>query len=472
MGAGLMQLQFVGSQDIYLKSNPSLTFFKKVFKSHTSFAMEHITVSFNRTDTFINEKTTLKCKIPRHSDLISQCYLMLTLPEIVSDNILNFRWIENIACAIIDNYSITIGGSLIDKQYGEYMYLQNQLTYDQMKQTTFDHMTGNTIEMYAPDKAAAQGAKLTVIPVRYRISSSYPTAVRYDPSDPSTYRPSIKSRLIYIPLNFWFCKEIGNALPLVSLQYSEVEITIELRPWNELYQLFYKKNGKLGYWSPDPSIKAHHLSRFVSNVNQQFLISPTVLNCNCQMEINYITLDELERSYFAQKSLDYLIDQVTRIERPSVNTTTSIIDMVLQNPLKELIWVIKRNDQSNTNDWFTYQDKRDGISNIPILNSAKILFNGVDRISEKPAEYFNWIQPFQHHKGNKKPGLYVYSFAINPEEYQPSGSVNMSRINSVQMLMNLKAPDDDTYAYDVSIYAINHNFLRISCGLAGVVYSS
>jgi hypothetical protein len=467
MGAGIMQLLFFGQQDIYLKSNPSITFFKKVFKTHTNFAMESIKVELNKTDTNIYQTTVLKAKIPRHADLVSQIYFVFEIPEIISDNIMGFRWIPNLGEAIISNYYISVGGSIIDKHYGEYLHIMNNLTSTADKRRLFDSMTGNTLQLTEPDTYAMQTNNLiSHSSVRYRIGSAYPTYKAFDPTKPDDYQPSIPTRKIYVPLRFWFNKDIGSALPLVSLQYSEVEITIELRPWAELYKLFYKKNGAQDYYAPNLYIEAHQMKNFVSNYRQKFLLSDTVIDCRCSLECNYIYLDTLERQYFAYKPLDYLIEQLTQINKHSIQENT-VLDLVLQNPVKEVIWVTKRNDIGIKNDWFNFTDNYE-----KIMLTAKLMFNGMDRMEEKDAEYYNYVQPYQHHTSCGKDGLYVYSFAVFPEKYQPSGSVNCSRINNIQFYMKSRKPRDTSYKYDVTFYAINYNFLRISSGLAGVVYNS
>lgn len=461
-----MQLLFFGQQDIYLKSNPSITFFKKVFKTHTNFAMESIRVDFNgNADTSIYDQTMLKVKIPRNADLIGQIYFVFEIPEIISDNVSNFRWIENIGEAIIDNYYITIGGNLIDKQYGEYLHLQNNLNFTADKRDSFNRMSGNVLQLNNPEQYALSINNLSTPPLRYRIGSSYPTYVAYDPNNPSTYKPSIPTRKIYVPLTFWFNKELGNALPLVSLQYSEVEITITLRPWIELYKIFYNISGNQDFYAPNLYIKSHQLYNFISNVKRKFLVSNTTVDSGCYLEVNYIYLDTVERQYFAYKPLDYLIEQTVKIQSLNVKPFTTI-DMILQNPVKEIIWVLQRSDINKKNNWFTYLDNYN-----KIMLTAKIMFNGVDRITEKEAEYFNYLQPYQHHTGNPKEGLFIYSFSIDPENFQPSGSCNMSRINNIQFYMTCNTPRDLSYTYNATFYVINYNFLRISSGLAGVVYN-
>jgi hypothetical protein len=466
MPSGQMDLLFFGQQDIYLKSNPSITFFKKVYRNFTNFAMESISVNFNgNSDTNIYQETILKVKIPRHGDLISQMYLVFDLPEIISDNVLNFRWIANIGEAIINNYYITIGGSLVDTQYGEYLHLYNSLNYSSDKRATFDKMTGNIMQFYNPEQYALSTNNLSNPPIRYRIGSSYPTYIPYDPSNPTSYTPSIPTRKIYVPLTLWFNRDIGNALPLVSLQYSDVELTIVLRPWIQLYNVFYNINGKQDFYAPNLYIQSHQLSNFVSNVNRRFLVSNTVINTACHLEINYIYLDTIERQYFAYKPLDYLIDQVYRIQRYNLDQFNTI-DMILQNPTKEILWVLQRNDVNLKNDWFNYLDK-----NKKIMLTAKLLFNGADRFAEKESEYFNYIQPFQHHTGNIIDGLYLYSFSIEPEKFQPSGSCNMSRINNIQFYMSCNIPVDSTYKYNATFYVVTYNYLRLASGLGGVVFN-
>lgn len=468
MGAGLVQLLFYGQQDIYLTSNPKLTYFKKVYLTHTNFATESIRVDFNRSDATVNEPTTFKVKLPRHADLVAQIYLVLELPDIISDNIMNFRWIENIGEAALLNYQISIGGNIIDKQDGEFLHVQNQLTINRDKKELYDMMTGNIIQNYNPEQYTLDFFNISRIPQRYRIGAGYPSANinSFILGQEDNFRPSIPRRKIYIPLQFWFNKDIGNALPLVSLQYAEVEISIEMRPITQLYKLFYNTSGIQDYYSPSTFINAHQLKNFVTNIRQRFMLSDNVLNIDAHLEVNYVYLDSLERKYFAYKPLEYLIEQTTRIERISLEEN-NVIDFVLQNPCKEIIWFLRRNDVKTRNKWFDFTD---GFFNQP-MKTAKIMFNGVDRFDEKPAEYFNWLQPYQHHSGVGKLGLYSYSFSLFPEQFQPSGSVNMSRINKIQFVLKAKKTIDTSYKYDVVFYVINYNILRVMSGMASIAYS-
>lgn len=431
---GIIQLLAYGSQNIKLNGNPSITFFKKVYKQHSNFSMESTQVSLNRTTANIFTNTIFKAKIPRHGDLVQQIYFVFELPDIQRNNY-KFRWIDNIGEAFIDNYYCTIGGSLIDRQTGEYLHINNMLTFTNEKRGIYNKLIGNVDELTYPSKK----------------TGIYPFI-----------NPVIKSRKIYVPLAFWFNKDSGSSLPLVSLQYSETEITIETRPFIHLYQLF--KNGV--YTAPDLENTDERLSSLVYNELYKYLFADSVLNINAYLEVNYYFVDTKEREYITYNSHEYLIEQVYRVDRYNIVDNTTF-DMILQNPVKELIWVFKRTDLVESNNWFDFTDE--GRS---IMNSAKILFNGIDRIDYKDNLYFNYIQPLQHHTCNKD-GVYVYSFSLNPEDFpQISGSCNMSRINRIQLALQIIKPLFDSYAYDLTVYAINYNFLKISSGLAGVVFSN
>lgn len=444
MPGGLMQLLAWGNQNLYINGNPSITYFKKVFKTYTNFSMETIRVNFNRNDVLLNEKTQLKATIDRHGDLACQMYFVFELPEIVFEENLLFKWIDYVGEAIIDNCQISVNGNVIDKQTGEFKHLYHQLTCGADKQYMLDKMSGH----------------------RYAIPN---VAQPYTPygSIITSYHPlRLKSRKVYVPLNFWCNRTLSQALPLIGLQYSEVEVTIELRPLKELYKLFYVKEGISDFYAPNLNLAHHQPVNFIDNSMKRFFISDTVIDIKAYLEVNYVFLDKPERRFFLYNPLEYLIEQTTKIDKFSISDSV-VHDLVIQNPVKEMLWVCSRNDKNVRNDWFNYMDGDESI-----MQSAKLMFNGLDRFDAKDAIYFNYVQPFQHHKANYKDGLYVYSFAINADDIeQPSGACNCSLINKIQMFMTSKKPDDDTYQYDVTYYIISYNLLRIEKGLGSVAFS-
>ena len=431
MAGGLIQLLAWGSQNIKLNGNPSITFFKKVRKAHSNFSMESIRIDFNRTEASVYETTTFRAKIGRHGDLVQQIYFVFELPDIARND-MGFRWIPYVGEAIIDNYYVTIGGSLVDRQYGEFLHVSNMLSMDHDKRNIYDRMIGNVPELIEPDR-----------------NSVY-----------FTQSPAVPSRKIHVPLNFWYNRDPGSSLPLVCLQYSETEIVIELRPLFHLYKVYGR--------APLSGRPSEALQNLVYNGITSWLRSNEVVDIKAYLEVNYYFVDTMEREQIAYNSHEYIVEQTVRIERFGLLENT-MFEMILQNPVKEFIWVLKRSDRNLTNDWFDFLDY-DGKH---IMKAAKLVFNGMDRIDMKDVGYFGNIQPFQHHKANPKEGVYVYSFSLYPDDItQPSGSCNMSRIQRIQMMLEVMKPMTSTYTFDMTLYAINYNFLKISSGLAGIVFSS
>lgn len=436
MAGGLIQLLAWGSQNIKLNGNPSITFFKQVLKSHSNFSMESIRVNLNRSDANIYAPTTFKAKLQRHGDLVQQIYFVFELPDILP-NSSQFKWVDNIGESIVDNYSINIGGVLADKQYGEFLHVSNMLSLGTDKREIYNKMIGNIPELNNPQL----------------FTGKYPMT-----------NPAIRSRKIYVPLNFWFNRDSAASLPLLCLQYSDTEITIEIRPIVQLYKLFV--SGK--YRAARTFLEHELMHNFVTDEFTKYLMSKSVVDIKAYLEVNYYFVDTKEREHIVFNNHEYLIEQTNRLERFSLSQTNNIFELVLQNPVKEIIWVLKKNNLAENNDWFNFTDE--GAS---IMKSAKLMFNGMDRIDEKDWAYFNYLQPYQHHKSNPKDGIYLYSFSLFPDDTgQPSGSCNMSRINRVQMMLNIMKPLSTLYSYDLTIYVVNYNFLTITSGLAGVVFSS
>lgn len=458
MAGGIIQLVAYGQANLYLNGNPSMTFFKKVYKTHTNFSMESIAVNMSRTDAYIYERTQIRAKIDRHADLVGQVYFVFELPDILSDNLWRFRWIENIGEAIIADAYISINGTIIDRQNGEYMHILNQLTLPNDKMDVYHKLIGNVPELVNPEYNYFVQNYQGFVPQRYRVGNEYPVS-----TDPA--QPSIASRKIYVPLSFWFNRDSALALPLVSLQFSEVELVLELRPIAELYKISYRKGNIVNYYAPEFENPEHKLDNFVTNANKQYIANPKLLDIKASLEVNYYYLDSVERLYFAQKPVEYLIQQVRTISREDM-VENNIIELVLTNPLKEIIWFFRRNDVGIYNNWFDFQDKFRHI-----MKSARLIFNGMDRLSEKSWEYFTYVQPYQHHTGRSKEGIYMYSFSLFPEEYQPSGAANASKINKIQWAFTLNNPKNLFYSYDVRFFVTSYNILRISNGLAGIVYS-
>lgn len=461
MAGGLLQLVAYGVQDTFLSSNPQVTFFKLVYRRHTNFAMESIRQPFNSDPDFGKRIT---CEIPRHGDLIHRIYLQVTLPELtneatqylsngnaVTSTIRNYRWARRVGLALIKSVDIEIGGQLIDRQYGEWMHIWNELSLHKNKLDGYNKMTGYCIP----------------------------------PEDVSTFEripyPESPETKLFIPFEFWFCQNHGMALPLIALQYESVKLNIEFRNLNELHRENTFGDPANSY--PIPSYKK---------------LGETVL------WIDYIFLDVDERRRFSQSKHEYLIEQVQangeeKIDADLVNVS---INLKFTNPVKEIFWVFQYEENIQENQWFNYTNNNDifNYKCASIMKKAKLQLNGNDRFTEREAEYFTLIQPFQHHTNiPSSSGIHVYSFALKPEEHQPSGSLNFSRLDSAVMKMEIdnygfnedfKNTDgqiilrSDKWGNQISLnpslvkrasrvrfYAKNYNVLRIMAGTAGLAYA-
>jgi hypothetical protein len=543
MAGGLMQLVAYGAQDVFLTGTPEITFWKVSYRRHTNFAMESIEQTFSGQADFGRRVT---CTISRNGDLAYRTYLQVTLPEINQDmqtksstaDGVYARWLDFIGEQLIAQVEVEIGGQRIDRQYGDWMHIWNQVTLSREQQRGYYKMIGNTTQLtYITDPAFA--------------AVSGPCAAAGGPSQVCAPRNALPETTLYIPLLFWFCRNPGLALPLIALQYHEVKINIDFRPIGECL------------WAVK-SLAALPTAgtQSVSQAYQQSLVAASLY-------VDYIFLDTDERRKMAQNPHEYLIEQLQFTGDESVGSSSNKIKLNFNHPCKELIWVVQPDanvDYCSSLDSagvlyrtlgaqpFNYTDAIDALPNAvhafggPVETSgangfinasglfqmpgaadvglsgnsdwagsnsayypfqsldgavtgstlsdagtfvlaetaldmhcwgenpvvtAKLQLNGQDRFSEREGSYFDVVQPYQHHTRNPDTGINVYSFALRPEEHQPSGSCNFSRIdNAVLQLVLSSATVSGTATAKVRVYAVNYNVLRVMSGMAGVAYSN
>jgi hypothetical protein len=573
MAGGLMQLVAYGAQDIFLTGTPEITFWKVSYRRHTNFAMESIEQTFSGQADFGRRVT---CTISRNGDLAYRTYLQVTLPEINQDMATTSnsdgvfaRWLDFIGEQLIAQVEVEIGGQRIDRHYGDWMHIWNQLTMTSEQQRGYYKMIGHTTQLtYITDP--------TFAPI------SGPCSAAGGPSQVCAPRNALPETTLYIPLQFWFAKNPGLALPLIALQYHEVKINLDLRPIGECL------------WAVKSlSLAAGTVS--VPTAYQQSLVAASLY-------VDYIFLDTDERRKMAQNPHEYLIEQLQFTGDESVGSSSNKIKLNFNHPCKEIIWVVQPDanvDYCSSLDAtgilfrtlgaqpFNYTDALDalpnavhafggpnevkgsgnfitsnglfqmagatdmgdstttygtteafsgvptatggandlnldtavggnpdywasnGTGNTPFTTSnsvynangsyvsdagtfvlaetavdmhcwgenpvvtAKLQLNGQDRFSEREGSYFDVVQPYQHHTRAPDTGINVYSFALRPEEHQPSGTCNFSRIdNAVLQLVLSSGTVSGTSTAKVRVYAVNYNVLRVMSGMAGVAYSS
>ena len=394
MGGGLLQLVAYGAQDVYLTGNPQITFFKVVYRRHTNFAIEAIQQTFNGNPGYGN---TVTCQISRNGDLINRAYLQVTLGDRAAGAVTDTdEYVNYIGLRLLKNVVLEIGGQQIDKHYSDWMYIWNELSLPEGKRYGYNKMVGESVE---------------------------------------------GGETLYIPLEFWFCRNIGLALPLIALQYHEVKIKIEFET---------RKNCTIGTETHFGELK------------------------DVSLWVDYIFLDTDERRRFAQLSHEYLIEQLQFTGTENLSSGSNRIKLNFNHPCKELVWVAKTSHTSGQ-EWYNYTTAANiapnGLEN-PFAD-AILQLNGNDRFAVRKGSYFNLVQPYQHHTNiPSNPGINVYSFALKPEDHQPSGTLNMSRIDTATLMVTAEALAQNVTYSGINIYAVNYNVLRILSGMGGLAYSN
>jgi len=389
-----------------------------VYRRHTNFAIESIENTFNGTCDFGKRVT---CQISRNGDLIHRMYLQTQVPALSG----GADWVDYVGLRLLKDVEIEIGGQRIDKHYPQWMYVWNQLSLPVGKRLGYDLMTG----------------------------------------EGSTLSANAAQTTLYVPLEFWFCRNVGLSLPLIALQYHEVKINIDFE-------------------SAANCLKTGSTSSSLGTTS---------------LWVDYIYLDTDERRRFAQLSHEYLIEQLQFTGVESITQSNPRIKLNFNHPVKELVWAIQPNSYGN--DWTNFTAlpgiwqtagtaafslsgttfDAPGASNLVNItaNTTNIQLNGQDRFNARDGNYFSLVQPFQHHENvPTNRGINVYSFALKPEEHQPSGTLNMSRIDTAVLKLDCPALGAAVSAStplgpgSLYVFAVNYNVLRIMSGMGGINYSN
>lgn len=500
--AGLLELVAHGIQDIYLIGNPQITFFKTIYKRHTNFSMEAFQLSYDAKPTY-GSKTTFN--ITRYADLIYTMFLEIDLPQLYatytvdplyggsdsdfSKGIGNISWINNTGHGIIDYCDFLIGKQKIDRQYGEWMEIWTQLSQSESKKRGLDLLLNRN-----PDLQIQTG--------------------------PFT---------LYIPLQFWFCRNIGLALPLVALQYHPVELEVNFRPLEQLYtfgsnnyytatsdntkilkvfkaypgqtpsltnsstqaRIVVFPDGSRYYVDPNSAISGTgltgnpYLITMVQTIPVGYTTASIYIKPNgildtsyntdiseVRLYVDYIYLDTIEQREFANAKHRYLIEQVQFSGSQSITAgaNTERFRLNFNLPVKELFWVNQLNDIFITNDLFNYSNTvNPALTQGNIVANGQIYINGIERFSVRTGDYFRLIQPYQKHTRSPNNFVYIYSFSLKPEEHQPSGCSNFSKIDTKELFLTMSP---NISSQQLRVYALNYNILRIYSGMGGIAFSN
>ena len=500
----LLQLEY-GNTDrmAFLTLNPQITHFKSVYKKYTNFATQFITVQPYTKSAFLtwDQDTKYTFKIPRDGDAIRDMYLTFELPDIYSNSNYQFQWIKRIGEYIVKDISLQIDTNQnIDKHYSEWFHAYSELNYNEGKKKGYYKMIGNVPEMYDPANSPGNGGQY--------------------PSVQNAYAPSIINRKLYLPLIFWFNKYASMSFPLISIQKTEISINITLRRLQELYTVIDYKgvSGGTGY-RVRPIKNNHYIGNFLNPID----VNQNSLDINPRLEINNVFLDNEERKRFALSSHDYLITQLQVIKQPFKESKSITFNLTnINKPVTELVFMIRRSDIEDVNDWSNYTNwnlndippystgyiNQYGLpltlnsSNINYYKTRNLLKSAVlriqtqeitsgdvldndnsknTRINGKDSVFYNLMQNFNSNSNMPDEGIYTYSFSLDNSNLQPIGAVNMSSINNKDIILNLtdinpnggyNYPSGIAYQYNVYVFAVNYDILKIMGGMVGTMTSN
>jgi len=460
-GGGLLQLVAQGKQDVFLTGNPQISFFKMVYRRYTNFAVESQPMYFDGTANFGQR---ISCLIPRRGDLLGKIYIDVQLPLLTAaSNNLPVSYVNSIGNALIQEITFEVGEQEIDRQTGQWMYIWQQLTTTATQRDALNIMVGQVDNYMVPDIV------------------------------PGAFENNIH---LYIPLQFYFCRNPGLYLPLLALQYHPIRINITLAP---LSTLFYNPGAAT---STDKCINTTYVNP--ASVTSMMLWG------------DYVYLDVEERRRFVAKSHEYLIEQVQYTPLISVTPFQNQVNIQtdFNHPIKEFIFIAQRDIMTQVNEPFNYSslainepldlsaiatgcganDYINGYNKwangnkfitstrTDLISAALLQLDGYDRFQARNAQYFRLVQPYDHHTTTPvQQFIYCYSMALRPEDQQPTGTLNASRIDSVnwQITMNpvLNVPATKNKQTSVRgsctirVYATNYNVFRVVNGFGGVLFT-
>jgi len=516
-GGGLLALVSYGSQNVILNGNPEFTYFYKVFKRPSHFAVESATLALDGpNELFFDQSIKLRAKIQRIADLVTDLVFAFDIPDIYSKFVApnehrtsqyEFQWNNYLGAHILENVAFFVGGSKIQEFNSDYIITKAHADLDTDKHEKWKHLIGEVPELINPSKGIYGGGQS---------ATGYPTVIAEPGVNQQTNRPSILGQTIYVPLPLWFSESISKALPLVGLQYHECEIQITLRPIQELYTILDPSGNRVrpGYRITGPQsmidIGQPNYSSY-QDASGEFRAFATdigytapALNTwffNPRLQASYIYLTDAERKIFASTPLTYLINQVTTFNQPNIYTRATI-DLEISNPITRILMLPRRSDSYNyRNQVANYTNWVNNLkapwiptpgapqiqnlifssgllipnSQNQVLQSLRILLDGNEYQEEKPIEFYTKLLPYRTLTGgslSESRNLPVLNFSLTSPTDQPSGSVNASRIRLFQLDINpWPLPINTTYVYDITMFVENLNFFVVESGCGGLKYA-
>lgn len=530
MAGGLLNLIAVGNANVFLTGNPDKTYFRIAYSKYTNFGLQKFRIDFTGTrDLRLTEQSTFTFKIPRYAELVMDTYLTLTIPDIWSpvyprqlynsttadDNSgtngkhapFEFRWIEDLGTHMIKEIEIVCGSFTLSKYSGEYLAAMVDRDFTAEKKRLFNNMSGNVVELNNP---ASAHDRLNTYPNAVFLENNDTTSDKTTITYPLTsttigVEPSIRGRNIYIPINSWFTLNSRCALPLVAMQYHELEIRVTLRPIQELFQVrdVFDTLNDLPYIQPDFNQDRFQMYRFLQSPLKNNITDPAAYsnkfntwNADIHLISTYAFLSKEEAKVFAKEDQVYLIKDVFTYKYDNISGTKNV-KLDSKGMVSSWMWYLQRNDVNLRNEWSNYTNwayrrfptnvRRcpafltldvDGNTGLftsgnfsvenqkEILITCGILLDGKYRETTMPRGVFDYVEKYTRTGGCAKEGIYCYNFCLDtsPLTYQPSGAINLGMFQKVELEINTFAPqiDRDGSKFDIICDAVTGNAIAVN----------
>jgi hypothetical protein len=495
MGLGLLLLVSVGKENLYLSAQPEITFFKVAYRRYTNYSIEPTPQYFKTTPDFGRRCTV---NIGKNADMLGRTYLYVELPDIQMDTfqssssqVKQFAWVQKIGCALINFVEVEIGGTIVDRHYGDWINIWNEITISMGHRKSYEKMIGNIPELFK-------------------------------------YSQTKKSTILYIPLSFWFCLNTGLGLPLIALANSDIKIHVEFNEIDYCYKLspsyfinvtnnfciykpgefFYQNfqnNKVIGefvyfdaieqklYYNPikgkfviptttdDSRYKLiGETSNFEVNIQTNSVVvkdedyfkfnKPSLITA--YLVVNYIYLDNFERYNFINNTHEYLVPVVQTLPEQIIYSTNSSYKLPLINPVKLLIWraILTANVQNN--DQFNYTSAPYTENPDVLINKNLLIINSINRMDLDSYIFYTLLQKYQCNFYNQQIGIYMYSFALDPKDLQPSGSMNFSKIDDAYLQLTMNNIVNYQNTASLRAYGVEYNLFRVANGLGGLSFNN
>jgi len=529
MAGGLLNFVSHGQENIYIYGNPQKTFFKTTYKHISNFGIQKFRIDYQGSRNLrLNDETNMIFKIPRYADLLKDTCVVINLPDIWSPLYFNttsnewveteFKWTKELGSTMIKEVEISSGGQLLASYSGEYFSCLHQRDSNSEKRELWDRMTGNIPALNDPANA-------------YGRVNIYPSVYNHTPSLGSV-RPSINGRQLYIPIDAFYSTNPGMAFPLVSLQYSELQISVTFRPISELYMIREVTNiaDNYPYVAPNQNVPTQQFTNFINqpiDASGNTISSNTSWNTDIHLMCSYVFLDNDERKFFAKNEQKYLIKDVYIRDFPNLANSSSV-EFKSHGLVCNYMFRFRRNDAFLRNEWSNYTNWAydslpyqvtnisspeqsifiTGYSSGQLLNANMkdilvnmgILLDGKYRENILNGGVYNYIEKYLNTAGGAKDGLYLYTFELNTDNkvYQPSGAINMDKFENITFeILTINPPYDPNasfiqlcdpttgnvigtqkniwnvkqYSFDLRVFEEKYNILHFSNGLCGLKYA-